>query len=99
MNEDFFFIFLKKHTVSHAQVHVVNPKPEEHAHTYLHVRVSVVLAGITSSSLRLSMTGGVIEKPITRPVGTNEPTALASCYTGQSGPSVFDRAAGKLSDL
>lgn len=42
------------------------------AHTYLHVIVSVSWTGITRSSLELSSMGGLIEKPITRPEGTNK---------------------------
>lgn len=68
-------------------------------HTYLHVIVRVSWTGITRSSLELSRIGGVIEKPITRPVGANTATALDLCYTGRSGPSGFDRAAGRLSNL
>lgn len=61
--------------------------------------VSVSLTGITRSSLEPSRTGGVIEKPITRPAVANTATALDSYYAGQSGPSGFDRAAGGLSNL
>lgn len=61
--------------------------------------LSVSLTGITWSSVELSRMGGDIEKPITRPEGANTAAALYSCYTGQSGPSSFDRAAGRLSNL
>ena len=61
--------------------------------------VSVSWTGITRSSLELSRMGGVIEKPITRPEGANTATALDSCYTGQSGPRVFYRAAVRLLNL
>lgn len=66
-----------------------------HLHTHLHVIVSVWWTGITRSPLEPSRMGGVIEKPITRPEGGNRTTALVSCYTDQSGPSGFDRAAGQ----
>lgn len=61
------------------------------AQTYLHVIESVSLTEITRSPLEPSSVGGVIDKPITRPVGTNRAAALDSCYMGQSGPKAFDR--------